>query len=140
MAKENNEISTCDVNDVNAKKRQAFLDLLLDGNENDNQLSDEEIRDEVNTFMFAVSEKKLIIHPVLRFSLPSLVIHLWRCPEGTWCSHIFYQLTLLDKISNILLCKRRLLQVPSGNFYHLKLCIDIMWLISTIFFLSFLAD
>lgn len=52
---ENNEISTSDASDVGMKKRQAFLDLLLDGNENENQLlTDDEIRDEVNTFMFAV--------------------------------------------------------------------------------------
>lgn len=58
---ENNEISTNDASDVGMKKRQAFLDLLLDGNENENQLlTDDEIRDEVNTFMFAVRrhEKK----------------------------------------------------------------------------------
>lgn len=62
---ENNEISTNDASDVGMKKRQAFLDLLLDGNENENQLlTDDEIRDEVNTFMFAVRrhEKKNLSH------------------------------------------------------------------------------
>jgi hypothetical protein len=42
-------------NDIGIKTRKAFLDLLLDvANENEN-FSEQDIIDEVNTFMFAVS-------------------------------------------------------------------------------------
>lgn len=43
------------------KKRLSFLDMLLEASEDGKIISDRELREEVNTFMFAVKFKNIIL-------------------------------------------------------------------------------
>ncbi|XP_072753493.1 cytochrome P450 4g15-like [Anoplolepis gracilipes] len=46
------DLDDIDENDIGEKKRLAFLEMMLDLKKNGGQMTDEEIRDEVNTIMF----------------------------------------------------------------------------------------
>ncbi|XP_075163186.1 cytochrome P450 4d8-like [Haematobia irritans] len=52
ILKDNSGIATPDQDDIGSKKRMALLDVLLQSTVNGEPLSDEDIREEVDTFMF----------------------------------------------------------------------------------------
>lgn len=53
---EENNNNVVNVNDIGEKKKMALLDILLQSNVNGNPLTNEEIRQEVDTFMFEVCQ------------------------------------------------------------------------------------
>lgn len=48
------DLDDIDENDVGEKKRLAFLEMMIECKRNNGQMTDEEIREEVNTIMFEV--------------------------------------------------------------------------------------
>ena len=48
------DLDDIDENDISEKKRLAFLEMMIEMKRNGEQMTDEEIREEVNTIMFEV--------------------------------------------------------------------------------------
>lgn len=54
------DLDDIDDNDVGEKKRLAFLDFLLELTRNGSSFSEEEVKEEVNTIMFEVTDNRLL--------------------------------------------------------------------------------
>lgn len=59
-----------DDNDVGEKKRQAFLDLLMEAGQNGTTLTDDEVKEQVDTIMFEVDYK----FRLLKFDIQIIII------------------------------------------------------------------